>query len=235
MLGVIGFENIISFLYQVGRKSNVKTDPVLTNNLSSYDDLKKYADTMKVQNREMDGSLEEIEFVYPFESDNSIWTHKTEKNITDKLISLKNFTICDSSAQGYSVHWPNNENLKAKIGDLFGIISKDRKRLEITIIRRITIISTEGYDFGIEILGFESEVVMVTFMEDESRGRWAIFIPGSKELKQADNIIYQIGDFQIGEFIYIHRHNKKISAVLIKELNVISSITHAELRYSFSP
>jgi hypothetical protein len=235
LLGVIGFENIVSFLYKVGRKSNVKMDPVLKSNLSSYEELKEYVNTTKIQQREIDGSLEEIEFVCPFENDNSIWSHKTEKNITDRLVSLKKLTVCDSSMRGYLIHWSNDENLKMKIGDLFGVISKDKKRLEIAIIRRIGVTSKEGFNLGIEVLGFSSELVVITFMEDESRGEWAIFIPGSKKLEQEDSIIYQIGSFCIGEFIYIHRHNKKISAVIIKEFNVISSITHAELRYSFSP
>lgn len=234
LLGVIGFENIASFLYKVSNKNNLKPDPVFTEIPSSYEELKLYADKRQPQMGVVSGMFEEIDFLSSSASESSIWNTKKSVDIVNRPISLKRLTILDSSTHGYSVHWADDEHSKAKINDIFGIISADKKRLEIAMIRRIAMSAEEDYKFGVEVLGFESEVVIITHADDPGVGGWGIFIPANKTLEQADSIIYHIESFRPGDIVYIHRQNKKIEAVLVRELNATSTIAHAELDYSFS-
>jgi hypothetical protein len=235
LLGVIGFENIISFLYKIN-KSNYKNHLADTSGLghkaSSYEELKVYADKIQPQMGAIDGGFGMIDFAFPAASDNAIWDNKNAIDITKRQVVLKKLNIFDSSAKGYSVYWTDDESSKAKIGDIFGIISEDKKRLEIAIIRRIAMSAGENYKFGTEVLGFESEVVIVTLLEDQSTGGWGIFIPGVRWHDQADSILYNLGDFQTGHQIFIHRQHKTMKAVLTKELNATSAIAHSEISYS---
>jgi hypothetical protein len=165
-----------------------------------------------------------------------IWEHnKSIIEIPMKKVLLKEIKVCDSSANGYSVSW-NQDYTKAKLGDLFGIISEDKKRLEIAIIRRIALNAGNDFKsdlrFGAEVLGFESELVHIASDNEQAVWMWGVFIPGIELLERPDAIIYSIGHFKIGEIINIHRGNKVTPALLVKELHSTVSISHVELDYS---
>ena len=99
------------------------------------------------------GGFLEMDFELQSNLDQPVWNSKTETDITQSPVTLKRLAIFDSSARGYSVHWADNQNSKAKVGDIFGIISEDKKRLEIAIIRRIIMQGQQDYKFGTEVLG----------------------------------------------------------------------------------
>lgn len=241
MLGVIGFECIAGFLYKISRKTqlanaqlvNVQTpvaDP------TSYEELTAYAHQAKPQmgGGVIGGGFFEMDFELQSSLDQPVWNSKTETDITQSAVVLKRLTIFDSSARGYSVYWADNQNSKAKVGDIFGIISEDKKRLEIAIIRRIIMLGQQDYKFGTEVLGFKSELVMITHADNQSTGKWGIFIPGTESLNQVDSVVYAIGHFQEGDFVYIYKSNKTIKALLKKALNATAAIVHVELEYSAS-
>jgi hypothetical protein len=231
LLGIIGFESVISFLYKASNKNNLRPHLAIAQKPSSYEELKLYA--QKTQQGEINAGFKGAEFILPPVSDNTIWNNENEIDIVNQQVSIKKITLLDSSEHGYSVQGLD-DNSKVKIGDIIAFISKDRKHLELTIIRRTLMIPNEGCNFGVEILGFESEVVIITLMDDKTRSGWAIFIPAIKSLNQSDSLIYQIGKFYVGDFIYIYRDNKKINAAIVKELNTTNLISHAELHYPFS-
>jgi hypothetical protein len=230
MLGIIGFENIISFLYKAGRKNLLQNTQNLVNQSSSTQSFVNAE--KKSQMGAIDGGFSEADFVvYQSDSDSPVWDKKVNTDITNRQISLKRLTIFDHSVRGYLLHWADDENSKAKIGDIFAIISDDKKRLEIAIIRRIAIVSQNNYKFGTEVLGFESEVVMMTHANNPTIGGWGIFIPAIKALKQKDSIIYPLANFQVGDVICLYKDNKSIKAMIAKELNASVAIVHAELDY----
>lgn len=232
MLGIIGFENILSFLYKVSHKNSVPC-PVPVNTPKSPEKLKRYENNIQPQMGTIDGGFTEINFILQSAHNKATWDHKHVIDISNRAVSLKKLTIFDSSARGYSVHWADNESSKAKIGDIFALISKDKKHLEIAIIRRIATTSEEDYKFGTEVLGFKSELVIITDTNQQNNSSsWAIFLPGNEKLEQADSVIYPIGSFQTGDFIYIYKRNTKVKAAIAKELNATATIVHAELDYS---
>lgn len=231
MLGVIGFECIVGFLYKISSKNKLAQIQAPVEDPTSYEELKKYARQAKYQMGSIDGGFFELDFEQPSTVDRP-WNHKNEADVTQSPVVLKKLTIFDSSEHGYSLHWADNQNSKAKVGDIFGIISDDKKRLEIAIIRRIIMIDQQDYKFGTEVLGFESELVMITLAENQSTRKWGVFIPGDATLNQADSLIYTIGDFQPGDFVCIYTSNKTIKAALKKGLNATSAIVHIELDYS---
>lgn len=238
MLGVIGFECIAAFLYKISRKTQL-ANAQLANahtsaaNPTSYEELTAYAHQAKPQmGGVIGGGFFEMDFELQSNLDKPVWNSKTETDITQSPVILKRLSIFDSSARGYSVHWADNQSSKAKVGDIFGIISEDKKRLEIAIIRRIIMLGLQDYKFGTEVLGFESELVMITHADNQSTGKWGIFIPGTESLNQADSVVYAIGHFQEGDLVYIYKSNKTIKALLKKGLNATAAIVHVEVDYS---
>ncbi len=240
MLGVIGFECIAGFLYKISRKTQLANAKLANTQApvadpTSYEELTAYAHQAKRQvGGVIGGGFLEMDFELQSNLDQPVWNSKTETDITQSPVTLKRLAIFDSSARGYSVHWADNQNSKAKVGDIFGIISEDKKRLEIAIIRRIIMQGQQDYKFGTEVLGFESELVMITHADNQSTGKWGIFIPGSESLNQVDTVVYAIGHFQEGDFVYIYKSNKTIKALLKKGLNATAAIVHVELDYAAS-
>ena len=229
-LAVIGFESIVGFLYKICSKNKIAQIQASLNRPSIYEALKKYAGETKYQLEVIDDGFFELDFEQPLKLD-SPWSNKTEADITQNSVVLKKLVIFDSSESGYSVHWEDNQNSKAKVGDIFGIISQDKKRLEIAIIRRIIMDGHYDYKFGTEVLGFKSELVMIRLVDNQSTGRWGIFIPGIESLNRADSLLYAIGHFQEGDFVCIYTSTKTVKAGLKKGLNATAAVVHIELDY----
>lgn len=235
LLGVIGFECIVGFLYKISSKNKAMNDELsaaqaFKGTPTSYEELQNYALQTKHQMGAIDGGFLEMDFEQQLIL-GSAWNKKNETDITQNPVILKRLTIFDSSTRGYSVYWADNQNSKAKVGDIFGIISEDKKRLEIAIIRRIIMLDQQDYKFGTEVLGFESELVMITDIDNQSAGKWGVFMRSSESLNQADSVVYAIGHFQVGDFVYIYKSDKKVRALFKKELNATAAIVHVELDY----
>lgn len=235
LLGVIGFEDIIVFLYKATRNNFIELPPV----------IQKPANHSQLPNPAIDKHTKgELAFLKEESSlikqkpalvKKQIWDYsKSVVEIPMKRVSLKEIKVCDSSANGYSVSW-NQDYTKARIGDLFGIISEDKKRLEIAIIRRIALSAGSDFKsdlrFGAEVLGFESELVQISSAEHENISAWGVFVPGIEVLNRPYALIYSVGHFTIGETVKIYKGNKIISALLLKELHSTVAISHVELYY----
>ncbi|NOQ35549.1 MAG: hypothetical protein GQ569_06595 [Methylococcaceae bacterium] len=228
-LGVIGFENIINFL----RKNKADTAKIVSENHAKNEaqvELKPNDLKVFIEHEQLGsiGGNNDVDYDYQL-SENSIW--QTEKKADDiKDVVIEKIQIFDSSAKGYSIYW-NDSKEKAKIGDVFGIISKDKKRLEIALIRRIAMNLEDEFKFGAEVIGFESDIVYICRPPSKDECTWAIFIPGIKALKQADTLIFSMGSFQPGHRVSIYKGEQKIQGLLVKELHSTSGIVMVELAY----
>jgi hypothetical protein len=222
LLGVIGFQDIIGFLYKINKKPFVDL-PQFSANAAD----KEHG--MNLESTEEERHLKQQES----SARNQIW--QPSKQITEipiKKVSLKEINVCDSSANGYSVTW-QQDYTKTRIGDLFGIISADKRRLEIAIIRRIALNNNNNFHndfrFGAELLGFESEIVYLSNLNKNQPGTWAVFIPEVELLERPAAVIFDIGHFKVGDNVYIHRCGEKYLCLLLKELHSTVAIAHLEV------
>lgn len=232
LLGVIGLEDILGFLHKVSKNKIVieKEDREETggenagSRLDLLDEANKSHDFIK-------GAPENFNFrPKPSSNKQEIWHEvKNRFDPARRKVSLKKMTIVDKSATGYSVNW-SKANVRAKIGDIFGIIPEDKNRLEIAIIRRLAQHSDDFYHFGVEILGFKSEIIYLrpssTSVEN---GVWGVLLPGSKEHQRPLSVIYPNCGFACGENYYIHRSEKISLCSFAKIINSTSSFCHVEI------
>lgn len=240
---VIGFENILGFLYKISQKNQPET-------------VKK-PQTMEIVKENSSWGDDELDLAisddhYPskppvFLVREKIWAeNKAAVNATPNAdVALKEIDIHDTSTNGYSLSWtppPSN----GKIGDLIGIVSPDKKRLEIAVIRRIILSSDDvirrvalntgtehssNFKMGTEVLGFESEIVYLACREQKGKGVWAVFIPGIEVLRRPDTVIFALGQFSVGAGVQLHRNNTTKAALLLKELHSTTAVSCVELAY----
>jgi len=227
--GVIGFEDIVNFLH---KNKIISPNNFLESNIKSQK-TKEETEKLKLYIKNKNVTQTDGKNLSQETLADSIWQMPTSINDNDnKEVNVKKIHIFDSSAKGYSVYWnDSNTKIKAKIGDVFGIISKDEKRLEIALIRRISMSEGDNFRFGAEVIGFESEVVYICHPDDKDRYIWAIFIPGIKALGQPDTLIFSIGSFKAGDGIYIYKDKQKTQGLVVKELHSTSGIILVELAY----
>ncbi len=226
--GIIGFEDIIHFLRKMAATS------VKTSQKSPFQAIKNATADLKIyiQNKDIGVSMHDETSLAQSLSYHSIWHTPTTLNADDNIkeVDIKDIHIFDSSVKGYLLYWNNtNIQLRAKIGDVFGIISKDKKRLEIALIRRISINENNHFRFGAEVIGFESEVVYICHPNNKEHYMWAIFIPRIKTLAHNDTLIFSTQNFTVGDKIHIYRGQEKIQGLVVKELHSISGIMLGEL------
>ncbi|MCK5872212.1 MAG: hypothetical protein KAG26_05255 [Methylococcales bacterium] len=229
--GIIGFEDIINFLRKTAATSLSTSQQLPFQAIKEATaDLKMY-----IQNKDIGVSMHNETALAQSLSYHSIWHTPTALNTDDniKAVDIKDIHIFDSSVKGYLLYWNNtNIQLRAKIGDVFGIISKDKKRLEIALIRRISINENNHFRFGAEVIGFESEVVYICHPDHTDHYIWAIFIPRIKGLVQNDTLIFSTENFTVGDKIHIYRGQEKRRGLIPKEQHTNSRIFIGELSYS---
>lgn len=164
-------------------------------------------------------------------SKNSIWdSTEIEKSRQMDAIPAGEVDILDSSAHGFLILWKSPE-VKVKVGEIVAFPTTKGSRTEIGLIRRISDSPQGNLCLGIEILGFESELVGLGRPRQTHSLHMAILLPGIRALKQEDSLIFNNCDFSTGEFIVIHREKRKISCRLKKLVNSTAAITQMELYY----
>ena len=165
------------------------------------------------------------------DSNKEIWGKETlHQNIHIDDVPIGSFEVFDSSIKGYGVKWMESAQ-KVKIGEIFGVLADDDKRVEIGLIRKIRASSDAEIRLGIELIGLESKAVCMSSPGLEEQSTWALFLPGVKGLNQADSVIYSSSDFHPGEFVCLKEDGKKTQCRLTKILHSTSAISHVELFY----
>lgn len=217
--GVIGFENIIKFLYHnSSTPMAIALQQVENGTDFSYQQLKLLASHQQLESKNS-------------KQDDEDWIQENSQK-QEHEITIIEMAIFDSSAKGYSVCW-HDLTAKIRIGDVLGIIGEDKKRLEIAVIRRIAMSSDSYFRFGVEIIGFESETVYISKSNSGNEGVWGIFIAGIKQLKQPDTLIYNASSFNIGDEVCIYKgEGEQTMCQLVAELYTTSAISHVEIDYS---
>ncbi len=233
VLGVIGLEEILGFLHRVAEKKIVieteteteeETPSPEESSLEMLDEANKTHQFIK-------GEPENFNLRHkPSSKKKDAWREqKTRFDPAAQKVLMKKITVVDKSATGYSVNW-SKANVRAKIGDIFGIISEDKQRLEIAIIRRLAMNSNNYYRFGAEILGLQSEIVYLRRSTAATvDGVWGILLSSSKEHQRPPSVIYPNSGFAINEDYYLHRSEQISLCSFVREISSTSSFTHMEI------
>ena len=233
--GVVGFQNIIGFLYQVTKDIEINPIPAWKNipkknKKTSINQLKLYQDSLVIKAQKLTTLPDE-----------NAPQNKHEAHLGFKpnavKVSLKTINIFDCSLNGYSVFWEEHKSsgvnidadIDANVGDIFGLLSDDKKRLEIALIRRISTTDNQSLRFGVEVIGFNSEIVYIDHLDSQNGvGVWAILIPANS-LQKVDTLVYQANEFKPEERAYLLRNQKKTSLIALKNtLNSTEKVTHSE-------
>ena len=156
-------------------------------------------------------------------AEDNVWADAIESNCFDEEAKDYTFSLLNSSVKGYGLSWDSQED-RAKLGDIFGIISKDSRRLEVAIIRRISQLSRAAVQLGVEVVSFESESVFVTRSAEDKTGRWCILLPEIKALQQVESIVFKTGEFKLNEFVTVERNEQKRQCRIAKILNSTPSV-----------
>ena len=112
------------------------------------------------------------------------------------------------------------------MGHIFGII-KEEDALEIGIIRRINPI-TQGFLFGVEIIGLKSQLVNIKKTINKPSAITGLFI--HKTPDQNISLIYQTcDDYLPGNSIILEHHNEHKTYQLGGFIRSTSNISHVNL------
>lgn len=244
-LGIIGFNNLISFSYK--KDSNGKEDLIPTQkrdpriagkwdvpNLDLVPEGSEWMQQMESHYRHDENSSVNkiLKLSREMSHDGRVWQSSAiEKRKLLEEVATGTFETLNSSAQGLYVLW-QAVDLRARVGDIFALLSAENERVEIGLIRRVNLFADQCVGLGIEMIGFESEVVGLTRPGQKELTCWAIFLPGIKALKQQDSIVYNTSDFSVGEFVNMRHGKKNISCRLHKLINSTPAVSHVELFYT---
>ena len=245
-IGLVGFNNVISFLYKkdFAEQNNLMSAPRRDTRIAGIWEVPDLdlvpegcermhqMETHYRKNLAQNSPISKIlQLSREFSKDATVWkTVEIEKNKLVEDIPTGEFEIINSSAQGFRVSW-RAADLKVKIGDIFAMPSLNGDRLEIGLIRRIGRHTKDTVQLGIEVLGFESELICLTRPGHQELECWAILLPGIQALKQADSVVFNSSDYSAGEFITMRRAQKEVECRLHKLLNATSAVNHVELLY----
>lgn len=244
-LGIIGFNNLISFLCKNNKNETEnlfptqKKDSRIAGNWQVPDwelvpEGCEWIHQMETHHRKehQDSAISKIlKISREISYDSRVWKPSDiEKSKLLEDVSVGAFEIINSSAQGLYILW-KSADLKVRVGDIFALISATDNRVETGLIRRVDKSDQQGAGLGIEMLGFESEVVGLMPSGQQEPSCRAVFLPGIKALKQQDSIVYSSSDFSVGEFVNMRHGEKDISCRLHKLINSTSAVSHVELFY----
>lgn len=213
-LGLIGFENILGFLYKATKDIDIHPEEK-----AAYKSSSEKRKGFNINSKKT--------------AKNEIWNKlQNTHSLADKKVALKKIHLFDSSSSGYSLTWHEEGDSQVKVGDILGVLSKDKKRLEIAVIRRVTVTEDDKFRFGAEIIGLKSEIVYICPKNFNNKNTmWAILIPRLSEDK-IDSLVYKTGYFAEGAHIYIQRNHQEISLATLKnELYSTADIVHSELTH----
>lgn len=245
-VGLLGFNNVIGFLYKRDFAERNNLLPVQQRdtriaghwqvpNLDLVPEGSEWMHQMETHYRKKTAENSPINKILKLSrelpSDAGVWkTSGIGKNKFVDDIPTGEFEILNSSAHGFRISWKSDE-LKVKIGDIFAMPSVRGDRLEIGLIRRIAGHTQEAVQLAIEVIGFESELIGLVRQGRIEKECWAILLPGIRALKQADSVVLNAGNYSEGDFITLRRGRQEIECRLHKLINSTSAVTHMELLY----
>lgn len=140
------------------------------------------------------------------------------------------FEMRDSSVKGYGVV-TKLSSAQVKVGDIVAIMTAKTRCIEVGVVRRINQMPKQYLHLGLEVLGFEAELVYVASVQQSqsSQGCLAILLPGVKSLKQADGLLFNSSLFSQGDEVDICCKQGRQRFRLSRLLQMTSAATHMEL------
>lgn len=249
--GIIGFNNVLSVIAKIHGKSVDKIvpapayDPRIAGRWKEPDfDLVPIGDDVErqlYQKRRAELKMD-LRMAEMFKAGNPLstqtendWTQANiERSRLAEEVTVGHFDIYNSSINSYGLLW-KSEAKKIKIGEIFGVEQDRGKRLEIGLVRRITVQSDQALSLGVELIGLESDMVwLVRKGINKNQGKLAIFIPELAVLKQRDSVVVADTQLRSGQDITIVRGRDEISCQLGEILRSTPAINHFELIYDRS-
>ena len=164
-------------------------------------------------------------------SSDSIWSVTGKSNTQDDSVKFGEFSVNNSSINGYSMMLKNGYQVRTNINELIGFTNNEDDRIEIGLIRRINKTPKGGINFGIELMALESQALCISKQHKLNDTFWALFLPGIKSLNKPDSIMFSSNIFASGDFICLHQGINKIYCRLNKLLHETAEIRHVELHY----
>lgn len=161
----------------------------------------------------------------------NIWSVTMQSKKQDNSLKLGEFTIKNSSINGYGMMLKNGHQVRTNINDLIGFTNNEDNRIEIGLIRRICKTKHGGISFGIELMALEAQAICISKQHNHEKTEWALFLPGIKTLNKPDSIMFSSNQFAPGDFICLHQGIEKIYCRLNKLLHKTDDISHVEVYY----
>lgn len=143
-------------------------------------------------------------------------------------IELCKFEMQDSSAKGYGLI-TQLTSAQVRVGDLIAILASKSGRIEVGFIRRVNQMPKQYLHLGVEVIGFESELVFVSARQTPHQGCLAILLPGLKSLKQSDSLIFNSSLFKRGDEVVIRRMQGNQLYCLQRVVQMTLATSHIEL------
>ena len=219
--GIMGFENIVSFLrdkeieQQNFLASTGNFDPTRPGELRDLDFEIVTNDTKPNKTKVPVSALQ----VFDFNDTIDIWkTNAPHSHIT-------NMRLVDKSAKGYGLLWTDNL-IRPKVGSIIGITNKG---LTIGLIRWLAQSKETGMFMGVELMGNNATNVKISNPGYPDNSVYALFLLGSEADKRPASLILFNKDFKPNEFIFINKNHRNTRYRLTKQLHLTSFINHVEV------
>jgi hypothetical protein len=232
--GIVGFYYVSSYLRtKFGEtEAEVKSINKKKEGYELLPNVDGHIHTMKPIFKEEIEKNEQIKNIFRLSFETSqgqgVWDTVSSNNALIENVEGNEFALFNSSANGYSLCWDSQQD-RARLGEVFGIISADSERVEIAFIKRINQITENTVRLSVELLGVESFPVYITRPSDEQSGRWAIFLPGAKSINKVDSLVFKTGEYDVGEFINLQQNEEKREYRLAILLNSTQTVSQVEL------
>jgi hypothetical protein len=160
-----------------------------------------------------------------------IWAVTGKSAIPDDAVKFGEFSVNNSSINGYSMMLKNGYQVRTNINELIGFTNNEDDRIEIGLIRRINKTPNGGINFGIELMSLESQALSISKQHKLKDTFWALFLPGIQSLNKPDSIMFSSNIFALGDVICLHQGVDKIYCRLNTLLHETADIRHVEIHY----
>ncbi|PPC91322.1 MAG: hypothetical protein CTY34_04230 [Methylobacter sp.] len=231
---ICGFSNIVDYMRQ-HTAFKVKTGSDASKTLSAADlslvpQGNEFVHQLQWRYRDDASAIGKIVSLgNALDVNSAVWKTPEEEVLPPKVEAL-NINILDSSVRGFKILWPQTGQA-IKVGELIALLQEDGRRLETGLIRRISKLSAGGVVLGVEMIGFECELVRFARPGLNRESKWAIVLPGIQALKQSDSLVFNTSGFAAGESIVLNLDQITVGGRLVKLINVTPAVSHAELLY----
>lgn len=232
--GLVGLKNLIDYLSLTSDLSAIM--PAIQPPKTNINKAKKQATTQfnlipvgeELAYQAVDTAKQQMQKSQSFDK---LFNYSDEKSALNANVTRPNlcqFEMRDSSVKGYGV-MTQISDVQVKVGDIIAIMTAKAGRIEVGLVRRINQMPNQYLHLGIEVLGFDAELVYVSHTQKPAEGCLAILLLGVKSLKQADGLLFNSSLFVQGDEIEVRSKFGRQRFSLHRLLQMTLAATHIEL------